>query len=91
MGSSKLHYNFKMFRIKYQNTYDAERIKEEVMDRMNKYLEKCDGRLINVKELKKCQELIFYFVTGENGYTDNWEDYLRNNLLKNYNILPNVV
>ena len=55
MGSSKLHYNFKMFRIKYQNSYEAERVKEEVMERMNKYLDKCDGRLINVKELKKCQ------------------------------------
>lgn len=49
VGSPKLHYNFKMFRIKYNNSLDAERIKEEVMERMNKYLENCNGRLINVK------------------------------------------
>ncbi len=61
------------------------------MERMNKYLQTCDGRLINVKELKKCQELIFYFVTGDEIQSEGWEDYLRNNLLKNYNILPNVV
>ena len=31
IGSSKLHYNFKMFRIKYQTNEEAVRIKEEVM------------------------------------------------------------
>jgi hypothetical protein len=38
VGSSKLHYNFKMFRVKYQNSHEAEKIKNEILDRMNKYL-----------------------------------------------------
>lgn len=49
VGSPNLHLNFKMFRIKYENSYEAERIKEEIMGRMNEYLKKYDGRLINVK------------------------------------------
>jgi hypothetical protein len=61
------------------------------MNLMNKYLQNCDGRLINVKELKKCQEIVFYFVTGDEVQSEGWEDYLRNSLLKNYNMLPNVI
>lgn len=38
IGSPKLHFNFKMFRVKYQNSLEADKIKEQISDRINKYL-----------------------------------------------------
>ena len=61
------------------------------MERVGGYLEQYDGKLINVKEIRKTSELCFYFITGENGKHDDWENYMKNVLLKNYNIIPSVI
>jgi hypothetical protein len=49
------------------------------------------SKLINVKEIRKTNELCFYFITGEQGAQDDWEQFLRNDLLRNYNVLPSVL
>lgn len=38
-----------------------------------------------------CNELLVYFVTGEEEPHANWEHYLKNTLLRNYNVLPAVL
>ena len=43
LGSPKLQCHFKMFRVRYSHRSQCERIKEEVMQLMNDYLEHYDG------------------------------------------------
>lgn len=40
-----------------------------------------------MKDLPSCNELLVYFVTGEQ-QQPNWEHYLKHTLLKHYNVLP---
>jgi hypothetical protein len=44
-----------------------------------------------VKELPNCNELLVYFVTGEEDPLPNWEHFLKNTLLRNYNVLPAII
>jgi hypothetical protein len=34
---------------------------------------------------------VVYFVTGDEEGSEGWENYFRNNLLKNYQMMPAVV
>lgn len=43
LGSNKLNYNFKMFRVKYKTRQELEQIKPEIILIMNGYLEKHGG------------------------------------------------
>lgn len=45
VGSAKLKNNFKMFRVKYESLDDMERIKSEIMDIVNDYLNQNGGYL----------------------------------------------
>lgn len=44
-----------------------------------------------MKDLPNCSELLVYFVTGEEAPHANWDSFLRNNLLKQYNVLPGSI
>ena len=90
IGNKQLKSNFKMFRVKC-SPENIEDTKEEIMDRMSSYLADHDGKLINVKEIKKTAELCFYFITGEQGKHDDWETFMKNQLLKDYTIIPSVI
>jgi len=45
LGSNRLNYNFKMFRVKYKSKQELEQIKPEIILIMNSYLEKYGGYL----------------------------------------------
>jgi len=49
------------------------------------------SKLINVKEIRKTNELCFYFITGEQDFHEDWDQFLRENLLREYNIVPSVL
>lgn len=44
-----------------------------------------------MKELPSCNELLVYFVTGEEDMHANWEHFVKNTLLRNYNVLPAAI
>ena len=48
-------------------------------------------KLINVVDLENCSELLVYFVTGREHAHDNWDHYLKNTLLKGYNVIPGAI
>jgi hypothetical protein len=49
------------------------------------------SKLINVKEIRKTNELCFYFITGDQDRHEDWDQFLRDNLLRKYNIVPSVL
>jgi len=44
-----------------------------------------------VVDLENCSELLVYFVTGREEAHPNWDQYLKNTLLKNYNVIPGSI
>lgn len=98
LGSNRLNNYFKMIRIKYSSSQEVEDIKEGVMQLMSGYLQKYGGytptyhsKLINVVDLENCKELLVYFVTGPEAPHEGWEGYLKNTLLKNYNVIAGAI
>jgi|JI9StandDraft_1071089.scaffolds.fasta_scaffold208929_2 hypothetical protein len=49
------------------------------------------SKLINVVDLENCGELLVYFVTGKEAAHQGWEGYLKNTLLRNYNVIPGAI
>ena len=47
-----------------------------------------DRKLINVKQVKKTNQLWVYFVTGTGFDDENWFEYLQKTILVRYKLLP---
>lgn len=46
---------------------------------------------MNVADLTNCNELLVYFVTAAEAQHSEWDEYLKNVLLKKYNVVTGTI
>ena len=72
-SSKGIKSRFCMFKVNLQQSQDPEQDKEYIMNRMNDYLEKNEGRLINIQLLTRSELIVYFIVNNNHQKVNNWQ------------------
>ena len=71
-SSKDIKSRFCMFKVNLENNEDPEEDKELIMNRMNDYLEKNEGRLINIQLLNRGELIVYFIVNNDYHKINDW-------------------
>jgi hypothetical protein len=77
--SDQLTCSFRMFKARIGKR-DPSLLKTEILSKVHLFLDRHEGKLLNVKLLSNTKELCFYLVTGKKHTPGEWQDFLKRDL-----------